>query len=135
MHTANILRLQRQFIPADFKITTWENLEPYLKELLDRKIDSFRTLEKWLKDSSELEAVISEDVCWRQIKMTCDTENKALEEAFNFFCLQIQPKELNLQLFYFYRKARQICKPDQLSTYDALIIKQMSDRVRRSGRK
>ncbi len=46
-----------------------------------------------------------------------------------------QEKELNLQLFYFYRKARQICKPDQLSTYDALIIKQMSDRVRRSGRK
>ena len=24
--------------------------------------------------------------------MTCDTENKSLEEAFNFFCLEIQPK-------------------------------------------
>ncbi len=41
---------------------------------------------------SELEAVVSEDVCWRQIKMTCDTNNKSLEEAFNFFCMEIQPK-------------------------------------------
>jgi oligoendopeptidase F len=35
---------------------------------------------------------VSEDACWRQIKMTCDTENKSLEEAFNFFCMQIQPQ-------------------------------------------
>ena len=41
---------------------------------------------------SELEAVVSEDACWRQIRMTCDTENKTLEEAFTYFCLQIQPK-------------------------------------------
>jgi oligoendopeptidase F len=92
MYTATIERLQRNYMPADFKITTWENLEPYFKELLDRKIENFETLEKWLKDSSEMEAVVSEDICWRQIKMTCDTENKALEEAFNFFCLEIQPK-------------------------------------------
>ncbi len=41
---------------------------------------------------SELEAVVSEDACWRQIKMTCDTENKSLEEAFVFFVTEIQPK-------------------------------------------
>ena len=45
-----------------------------------------------LKDASELEAVISEDACWRQIKMTCDTENKELEKSFNFFMMEIQPK-------------------------------------------
>jgi oligoendopeptidase F len=39
-----------------------------------------------------VEAVISEDACWRQIRMTCDTENKELEESFNFFMLEIQPK-------------------------------------------
>jgi oligoendopeptidase F len=46
----------------------------------------------WLKDASELEAVISEDICWRQIRMTCDTENKALEESFNYFMMEIQPR-------------------------------------------
>jgi oligoendopeptidase F len=41
-------------------------------------------MEQWLKDQSGLEAMVNEDACWRQIRMTCDTENKALESAFNF---------------------------------------------------
>ena len=89
--TADIKKLPRTFLPEDFTVTTWQKLEPYFKELLERPIRSMRDLEKWLKDSSELEAVISEDACWRQINMTCDTENKALEQAFTFFCMEIQP--------------------------------------------
>ncbi|CAN5307812.1 M3 family oligoendopeptidase [soil metagenome] len=89
---AQIKKLERHFIPNDFVVTDWSVLEPFFKNLLERKIDSPEDLEQWLKDSSELEAVISEDACWRQIKMTCDTENKSLEEAFNFFCMEIQPK-------------------------------------------
>lgn len=79
-------------MPQDFTVTDWAGLEPFFKELLDRKIDSRSELEQWLKDQSELEAVVNEDACWRQIRMTCDTENKALEEAFNYFFLEIQPK-------------------------------------------
>lgn len=89
--TADIQKTPRTFLPEDFTVTTWDKLEPYFKELLDREISSRNDLEKWLKDISELEAVVSEDACWRQINMTCDTENKALEEAFTFFCMQIQP--------------------------------------------
>lgn len=81
----------RHFLPEDYVVTTWQNLEPYFKELVDRPINSVADLEKWLKDLSELEAVVSEDVCWRQIRMTCDTENKELEDAFNYFCMEIQP--------------------------------------------
>ncbi len=92
MYSANIKKLPRNFIPEDFEITDWQSLEPFFKYLLDRNIDTPQALEQWLKDSSELEAIVSEDACWRQIKMTCDTENKSLEEAFNFFCLEIQPK-------------------------------------------
>ena len=91
-YTADIKKLPRQFLPEDFTVTTWDNLEPYFKNLLDRPINSKADLEKWLYDMSELEAVVSEDACWRQIKMTCDTENKALEEAFVFFVTQIQPQ-------------------------------------------
>ena len=89
--TADIKKLPRTYLPEDFAITTWQELEPWFKELLDRPLDSKSDLEKWLKDMSELEAVVSEDACWRQINMTRDTENKALEEAFTFFCMQIQP--------------------------------------------
>lgn len=92
MYTADIKKLPRQFVPENFVVTDWQSLEPYFKDLLERSIDSSSEMEKWLKDQSELEAVVNEDACWRQIKMTCDTENKSLEEAFNFFFMEIQPK-------------------------------------------
>ncbi len=90
--SADIKKLERHFLPKDFVITTWENLEPFFKNLLDRPINSKQDLEQWLKDMSEAEAVISEDACWRQINMTCDTTDKALEESFNYFCMEIQPQ-------------------------------------------
>ena len=84
--------MPRTFLPESFTVTTWEAEEPYFKNLLDRELHSKEDLAQWLKDSSELEAVFSEDACWRQIRMTCDTENKSLEEAFVFFVTQIQPQ-------------------------------------------
>jgi len=90
--TADIEKLKRNYIPADFAITDWNALEPYFKELLERPINSREDLEMWLKDMSEVEAVVSEDACWRQIRMTCDTTDKSLEESFNFFFMEIQPK-------------------------------------------
>ncbi|RAJ01693.1 oligoendopeptidase F [Chitinophaga skermanii] len=89
---AHIKALPRTFLPADFTVTTWDALQPYFEALQNRPINSLQDLEKWLHDTSELEAVISEDACWRQIKMTCDTTDKSLEEAFAYFCMEIQPK-------------------------------------------
>jgi oligoendopeptidase F len=91
-YSADIKKLQRQFVPKDFVLENWGSLEPYFKDLDERKLDSVKDLQQWLKDASELEAVISEDACWRQIRMTCDTENKDLEKAFAYFMLEIQPK-------------------------------------------
>jgi oligoendopeptidase F len=91
-YSADIQKLPRHFLPDDFVVTNWEALEPYFKDLAERKINSRKELEQWLKDSSELESVLSEDASWRQIRMTCDTENKEIEEAFNYFMLELQPK-------------------------------------------
>lgn len=91
-YSADIQKLPRHFLAADFSIKDWDSLSPYFTDLEKREINSVQELEQWLKDASELEAVISEDACWRQIKMTCDTENKELEEAFTFFMMQIQPQ-------------------------------------------
>lgn len=90
--SADIKKAERHFLPNDLLVDKWQTLEPWFKELLEREIISEEELEKWLKDISELEAVINEDACWRQIKMTCDTSDKNLEDAFNFFCMEIQPK-------------------------------------------
>jgi oligoendopeptidase F len=91
MYTADIQKTPRHFVPTDFVITDWQHLVPFFKDLLERNIDSKESLEQWLHDQSELEAVVSEDACWRQIKMTCDTQNKSLEAAFNFYCTELQP--------------------------------------------
>ncbi len=92
LRTADIQKTPRHYLPADFILTDWAGLEPFFKELSDRPLHSKSALEKWLKDLSELEAFVSEDACWRQIKMTCDTTDKSLEDAFTYFCMEIQPK-------------------------------------------
>jgi oligoendopeptidase F len=91
-YTAQIASVPRNYLPKDFTITDWPALEPYFKELLERPVNSVDDLKSWLTDLSELEAVIGEDAAWRQIRMTCDTENKELENAFTFFVTEIQPK-------------------------------------------
>jgi oligoendopeptidase F len=91
-YTAELKKPERHFLPETFAVTDWISLEPYFQDLEQRELGTREALEKWLLDMSELEAVVSEDACWRQIRMTCDTENKALEEAFAYFCMEIQPK-------------------------------------------
>jgi oligoendopeptidase F len=90
--TAQITSIPRSYLPPDFKVTDWTALEPYFQELSGRALPSREALEQWLKDLSEIEAVIGEDAAWRQIRMTCDTENKTLEDAFTFFVMEIQPR-------------------------------------------
>lgn len=82
----------RSYLPASFALTNWDALQPYFEELKTRELESKEALEKWLANLSELEAVVSEDACWRQIRMTCDTTSKEYEEAFTYFCLEIEPK-------------------------------------------
>src|SRR5687767_4083132 len=90
--SADIKKLPRNYLPEQFTVTDWPSLKPFFDELLERPIQSRQDFEKWLKDMSELEAVVGEDAAWRQIRMTCDTENKELEKAFQFFVMEIQPQ-------------------------------------------
>jgi oligoendopeptidase F len=102
--TAKIEKTPRAFLTNDFQVTDWNGLQPYFDDLKTREIKSKADLDKWLSDVSELEAVISEDASWRQIRMTIDTTNKEYEDAFTYFCMEIEPKmkpyffELNKKL-------------------------------------
>ncbi len=82
---------ERRFVPADFTVSTWSDLEPYYRQLDSRTITSLGDLESWLLQWSELEAVVAEEACWRQIRMTRDTTDPGLEAAFNDYCLNIEP--------------------------------------------
>ena len=87
-----IVITHHKFLPDKLKITSWEIIEPYFSQLLNREINSKQELETWLKHRSELEAFVSENLAWRYVRMTCDTTNKELEEAYLFFVTEIDPK-------------------------------------------
>src|SRR5262245_12988041 len=82
----------RNFLPDKLKVTSWESLAPLYENLLNRKIGSREDLEQWLRDRSELEAFVSEDLAWRYVKMTCDTTNRDLEASYLFFVQEIEPR-------------------------------------------
>ncbi|MGI4886906.1 MAG: M3 family oligoendopeptidase [Janthinobacterium lividum] len=85
-------RPQRHYVPEDFRVTDWAALEPYFQELAARPVASADALERWLLDRSELEAVLSEDLAWRYIRMTCATQDTARAEAFQYFVNEIEPR-------------------------------------------
>jgi oligoendopeptidase F len=96
--------MQRIFVSKDFTITDWRLLEPYFNDLKNRNITSVSDLERWLLDYNELSAVVSEDMAWRYINMTCDTTNVQLRDRYNDFVQNIEPNmapitnELNKKL-------------------------------------
>lgn len=96
--------MQRHFVQSDFKVSTWDLLQPYFDNLKNRNISSVSELESWLKDYNELGAVVGEDMAWRYIKMTCDTANTSLRDSYNDFVQNIEPhlaligNELNKKL-------------------------------------
>lgn len=90
--SAELEKPVRNFLPENFSITDWDSIAPYFKDLAERPLNDAGDLEKWLKDMSELEAIVSEDISWRHIRMTCNTEDKKLQDNFTYFMMEIQPK-------------------------------------------
>lgn len=81
----------RGFLPETFTVTTWEELKPYLDKLVKQSIDSAAALKVWLRNRSELESVLSENMGWRYIRMTCFTENEEYSKSYQDFVQNIQP--------------------------------------------
>ena len=94
-----IKKKEKTYLKSVFEIT-WENLSPIFDELAKRSIGSAVELEQWLRDRSELDALLEEDFAWRYIRMTCNTADEALLNSFQYFATKIEPKvaPLNDQL-------------------------------------
>lgn len=82
----------REFLPNDLKIERWEDISTFYQDLLDREINTIDQLKQWLKDQSEMEAVLEEDLAWRYIRMTIDTTNEANANSYKQFVTEIQPQ-------------------------------------------
>lgn len=83
---------KRTFVAEDLKIKAWEDVKPYFDHLMDEEISSLDEFKTWLQKKSELDAILEEDLAWRYIKMTIDTNDKEKAKAYQQFVSQIQPK-------------------------------------------
>ena len=87
-----IEKTKRSFVDQNLNIDSWEVIKPFFLELLERNISSQEEYLKWLRDRSELDAVLEEDAAWRYIKMTIDTREEGLSKDYTFFVTEIQPQ-------------------------------------------
>jgi len=79
-------RKKRNYLPEDFIPDSWQIVEPYYKELLDKEISSVDELKTWLGNWSELDSVFSEYSRWIYVRTTIDTtDEKAKAELTNLY--------------------------------------------------
>tara|TARA_B100000900_G_scaffold270921_1_gene231366 strand:- start:318 stop:2039 length:1722 start_codon:yes stop_codon:yes gene_type:complete len=97
-------RPKRNFVPENLNIDSWNKVEPLFENLFKRSINSKKELENWMRDRSELNSVMNEDLAWRYIKMNINTKDEKLAKKFHFWIKEISPKlspyshKLNIKL-------------------------------------
>nr|MBX2876969.1 M3 family oligoendopeptidase [Saprospiraceae bacterium] len=83
---------RQKFLPRNFELTVWGELKPYYDDLLERPIDSVQDLEEWIKDRSELDAVVSESFAWRYIKITVNSGDKEAADRYQYAVQELAPR-------------------------------------------
>ena len=80
------------FVPEDFDASMWDNIEPYVEDLLNRDLSCSGCLEGLIADASTLAEHISEPGALLYIGMTCDTESEEKRDSFLDFVENVRPK-------------------------------------------
>jgi oligoendopeptidase F len=80
------------FVPADLDASTWEAIEPFFTQLMERPLKCGRCLEKLLVDRSELVAAIDETRANLYIAKTRRTDDADVKKAYLHFVEHVEPK-------------------------------------------
>lgn len=91
MNNLLIPKKERHFLPNTIEIN-WKTILPFFDDLINRELNSLSDLTQWMIDRSELESILEEDFAWRYIRMTCDTSDEKILQAFEDFATNIEPK-------------------------------------------
>lgn len=81
----------RRVLPNDLVIDSWEKLAPYATQILASEPHAMADYLSLIADINEFESVLDEDMAWRYIKMTCDTQNEAHAADYQLFVQEILP--------------------------------------------
>lgn len=82
----------RRFVPEDANLGDWAHVEPLFQKLLERPVHSAEELERWVEDTSELGAALSEERSRRYIAMTQQTDDPQREARYLQFVREVQPR-------------------------------------------
>lgn len=86
-----------QFIPENARASDPAFVRGWFVQLLERQVISESDLMRWLHDASELACWLEEDLAWRYIRMTCNTQDKEASDSYSFFIEEIEPEVSLLQ--------------------------------------
>ncbi|MGY4706508.1 M3 family oligoendopeptidase [Candidatus Bipolaricaulota sp. J31] len=82
----------RLYLPEDLRVSAWDEVEPFFRELEMRSLATTAEAETWLRDLSELLSAVLEERSLRYIHMTCDTTDQRAEQLYLRFVTKIEPK-------------------------------------------
>ena len=96
--------IERHFLEEGVALDDWNQIQPYYRALSERELSSLEDLEQWMRDRSELESALAEELGWRYIHMSRDTGSEEASGAYRKMIAEVLPKvapeehALNLKL-------------------------------------
>lgn len=82
---------KRHIIPDNFELKKYEDIKPYLDDILNSEFNQLDDLINWIYSNSELDAFLSEDLAWRYINYTRYTNDSEKSKKYLQFVEEIQP--------------------------------------------
>ncbi|MFG0273594.1 MAG: M3 family oligoendopeptidase, partial [Phycisphaerales bacterium] len=79
------------FLPTDLDAADWRSVEPLVRALAERPVDSGADYERWLLDRSDLDAACSEARANLYIAMTCRTDDEQAAGAWTTYLEEALP--------------------------------------------
>lgn len=126
---AESVKQRRKYISPNFEIDDWNSLEPYYEALKNFPIHSKEQLEEFLIRANELSCVVSETFAWIYISMTCNTNDQAIAEKYQYFVTEILPKigpnENELHKKYYESPYRNYLDKNKFLTFDRSIANEI----------
>jgi len=76
-------------LPVDFDVSSWEQVQAFLEELVQHDVSTIDNLETMLLKYSDLLKCMADELSWRYIKMTVNADDETKEQAYNDYFANI----------------------------------------------
>lgn len=120
----------RIFFPENFDVTSWEKIKKELDLLESSVFSSVSDIFTYLEKYSEFSNMLSEEIAWRYIKMTCHADNEEYEENYNEYIKniisKIKPYEFKLKKKFFDSPLSKELKGDRFDHLKKIISNDIS---------